>query len=176
MGDESFEVFDVDGSWLGVAPRSHVHREGLWHRAASVFLFRSDGRLVIQRRQWTKDVCPGVWDLSVAEHLKPGESYEQAAARGLREELGVGGVSLVPLGAVVRAKLDLPEQGVRDYELQQAFRGVCDGALRPDSAEVYELEAITLAELGSAFAARPDDFTPWFRASAARLGFCKSQL
>jgi isopentenyl-diphosphate delta-isomerase len=175
MDDEPFEILDVDGCALGVAPRSRVHREGLWHRAASVFLFRSDGRLVIQRRQWTKDVCPGVWDLSVAEHLKPGESYEQAAARGLREELGVGGVRLMPLGAVVRAKLELPEQGVRDYELQQAFRGVFDGELRPDSAEVYELEAIALAELGPAFAVRPNDFTPWFRASAIRLGLCKSQ-
>jgi isopentenyl-diphosphate delta-isomerase len=174
MDDEAFEVFAVDGSSLGLVPRSRVHREGFWHRAASVLLFRSDGRLVIQRRQWTKDVCPGLWDLSVAEHLKPGESYEQGAVRGLREELGVEGVALEPLGAMVRAKLDLPEHGVRDYELQQSFRGVFDGELRLDFAEVCEIDAITLLDLGSAFVVRPNDFTPWFRASATRLGLCKN--
>lgn len=29
------------------------------------------------------------WDLSVGEHLQPGETYEHAAYRGLEEELGI---------------------------------------------------------------------------------------
>jgi len=168
--EEWFEILDEDGLEVGVAPRSRVHREGLWHRAANVLLFRSDGRLIVQRRQLSKDVCPGLWDLSVAEHLQPGETYEKAALRGLREELGVARVALEPLGGVHRACLELPLSGLKDYELQQSFRGVFDGALEPNRDEVGELGLLTLDELGAAFAARPGDFTPWFRDTAVRLG------
>lgn len=172
MPHELFETFDADGNATGIAPRSRVHREGLWHRAANVFLFRSDGRLLVQRRQWTKDVCPGAWDLSVAEHLKPGETYEEGAARGLREELGVGHVALEPVGGVARSRLDLAGSRIRDYEFQQSFRGVFDGRVRPDAGEVHEVDVVTLDELRLAFIARPQEFTPWFRDAATRLGFC----
>jgi len=170
MQDEPFQTFDADGKAAAVVPRSRVHREGLWHRAASVFLFRSDGRLIVQRRHWHKDVCPGTWDLSVAEHLQVGETFEQGALRGLLEELGVKGVALEAVGSVTRARLDLPEQGIKDYELQQAFRGVFDGELRPNDGEICEIDALALSDLGGAFRERPNDFTPWFRETAVRLG------
>ncbi len=173
MQDEPFEIFDEEGRLSGVAPRSLVHRRGLWHRAVNVFLFRKDGRLIIQRRQWSKDVCPGKWDLSVAEHLKPGETYEQGAFRGLQEELGVGGVMLEPIGGIFRFQLDVAERMLKDHELAQSFRGVFEGEIRPDAGEVCEIGTIGLAELGEAFANRPDDFTPWFRESAMRLGLCR---
>lgn len=175
MEDEPLQTFDASGISTGIAPRSRVHREGLWHRAANVFLFRSDGRLIVQRRQWSKDVCPGVWDLSVAEHLRPGETYEEGARRGLREELGVTDVVIHPLGGVARAQLEMAEHGLRDYELQQSFRGVFDGELRPSVDEVSETSAFDLDELSVAFAERPDDFTPWFRGSALRLGLVRAQ-
>ena len=175
MQDEPFQTFDASGYPTGVVARSRVHREGLWHCAASVFLFRSDGRLIVQRRQWNKDVCPGAWDLSVAEHLKPGENYEQAAMRGLREELGVDQVSLESFGGVTRARLDIPELELKDYELQQSFRAVFDGALRPDSSEVCEIDTLVLPDLTAAFGERPNDFTPWFRDTAVRLGLCRGR-
>jgi isopentenyl-diphosphate delta-isomerase len=171
MNDEAFQTYDANGRLAALVPRSRVHREGLWHCAASVFLFRSDGRLIVQRRSARKDVCPGAWDLSAAEHLQPGESYEQGAARGLREELGVGSIVLEALGGVTRARLEIPERGVKDYELQQSFRGVFDGELRPNETEVAEVATMSLGELTVAFRDKPDDFTSWFRDTALRLGF-----
>lgn len=168
--DELFETCDADGNPSGLAPRSRVHRDGLWHRAANVFLFRSDGRLLVQRRQWTKDVCPGAWDLTVAEHLQPGESYASGALRGLREELGLSRVVLEPLGEVARVRLDIPDKGIKDYELQQSFRGICDDEARPAPSEVLEVGFVALPELAAAFRDRPGEYTPWFRAAAARHG------
>lgn len=109
MSDETFETFDAEGRPAALVLRSRVHREGLWHRAASVFLFRRDGRLIVQRRSAHKDVCPGAWDLSAAEHLQPGETFEQGAARGLREELGVENVQLEAIGDVLRVRLEIPD-------------------------------------------------------------------
>ncbi len=169
MQDEKFEICSCDGKALGVAPRSRVHREGLWHRAANVVLLRSDGQLILQRRQEDKDVCPQLWDLSVAEHLRPGESYRQAAARGLREELAVEGVALQPLGAVMQVRLVLPELGIKDYELQQTFYGHFDGELCPDPVEVAELATMAWPELREALDSRPQVFTPWLRRIALQF-------
>lgn len=169
MSEEQFETFDRNGAPTGLVPRSRVHREGLWHRAANVFLFRPDGRLLVQRRHPGKDVWPGAWDLSVAEHLKPGETYHDAALRGLREELGVVDVSLEPLGGVVASRIVDERAGVHDCELQQAFRLVFEGAVSPDPAEVTATAEFPIEELARAFLRRPGDFTPWFRESVERL-------
>lgn len=170
MTEELFETFDSAGNPIGLVPRSRVHREGQWHRAANVFLFRSDGRLLLQRRRADKDVWPGAWDLSAAEHLKPGETYLQGAQRGLREELGVENVSPEFLGGVLVSRVVDADAGVRDCEFQQAFRVVFDGPVSPDPDEVSETAWYSLEELAGAFAQRPGDFTPWFRRSAAQLG------
>jgi isopentenyl-diphosphate Delta-isomerase len=168
--DELFETYDRLGRPLGLVPRSRVHREGLWHKAANVYLFRSDGRLLIQRRHGSKDVCPGLWDLSVGEHVQPGETYEQAAVRGLREELSLCGVELESLGPVAAGCLSLPELGVRDCEFQQSFLAYSDEPVVPAESEIAEVRYVTIDSLRRRFDDRPGCFTPWFRERAAALG------
>ena len=81
--EEVFETYDAAGLPLGLESRSFIHRHGIWHRASNVFLFDGNHRLLIQQRQMTKDVCPGLWDLSAAEHLDieeaedDGEPFEE---------------------------------------------------------------------------------------------------
>lgn len=168
--DELLETLDVDGRQAGLIARGTVHRLGLWHRAANVLLFDGEGRLLIQRRSSSKDVLPGAWDLSVAEHLQPGEDYEAAAIRGLREELGIAVESLEPLSAVIESKLEIPERGIRDYELQCTFGCIWHGPLSPDAAEVEQVRWIALSTLKAEFAESPERFTPWFRQRAEDIG------
>jgi isopentenyldiphosphate isomerase len=165
-----FEIFDEAGVRCGTAPREDAHRLGLWHRASNVFLFCPDGLLLIQRRQMTKDVLPGAWDLSVAEHLQPGESFEAGAARGLREELGVLVTDLEPLGSIVKSRLEIERLGIKDYEFQQTFRASFDGAVSPAVDEVMETRCIAVSELAAKFGERPEKFTPWLHQRAEELG------
>lgn len=44
-----------------------------------VWVFRPDGALLVQRRSPHKKIGASQLDLSVAEHLQPGESYLQVA-------------------------------------------------------------------------------------------------
>jgi isopentenyldiphosphate isomerase len=135
---EHFETFNEAGDSLGLVPRSKVHREGLWHRASNVFLFRLNGEILIQRRQLSKDVWPGAWDLSAAEHLHPGESFEQGAIRGLREELGVVVSELEPFGEVTKSRLEVRVSDIKDFEFQQSFRATYGGSISPDVGEVMD--------------------------------------
>jgi isopentenyl-diphosphate delta-isomerase len=167
---EQFETYDEDGMPLGLVPRSEVHRLGLWHRAVNVLLFDRAGRLYVQRRAAGKDVWPNAWDISVGEHLQPGETFEAAAHRGLAEELSVYGVALTPLGEMFRAQVEIPEMNVHDREMQQTFRGDYDGPISPDAAEVADVRLIALADLALEITARPNDFTPWLRSRLHAFG------
>jgi len=167
--DEHFEILDQDGRPAGLAPRREVHRKGLWHRSANVFLFHPDGRLFLQRRVENKDVWPGAWDLSVAEHLTPGETFAQAARRGLREELAIDGVDVEPWGPALRFKTIDEEKGIHDYEVQQCFRAIYDGGPRPDPEEVAEVRLMEVEKLKKRVREKPERFTPWLRHSIEAL-------
>jgi isopentenyldiphosphate isomerase len=76
-----FEIYDADCNLLGRELRAKVHKEGLLHKAAYCFVFDRQRRLLVQRRSLKKKIGPGQWDLSVAEHLSPGETH-RAGGRG----------------------------------------------------------------------------------------------
>ncbi|MEM1231765.1 MAG: NUDIX domain-containing protein [Pseudomonadota bacterium] len=174
MDEEFFETFDETGTPTGTAPRSLVHRNGLWHRAANVLLFDDHGHLLLQQRSAHKDVCPGLWDLSVAEHLQPGEAYLEGALRGAQEELGLTQLTLTPLGDERRFQLELPAQDLRDFEFQQSFRGQFTTQPRIDPLEVAQVRTLSLAQLQGELNAQPHTFTPWFRSLIEALAILSS--
>jgi len=132
---ELFELYDdASGAPLrggGVlAPRARCHREGLAHAAAYGWLLdRARGRVLLQRRSAAKRFGPGQWDLSVAEHLEPGETHRAAVVRGLAEELGLEGAwaeqatatePVAPPGRHLRV-LRVPEVRVVDREWVESY-------------------------------------------------------
>jgi 8-oxo-dGTP pyrophosphatase MutT (NUDIX family) len=94
--DEQVVLVDHANREIGSAPRSRMRAERLPHRAAFVFVFRSSGNLVVQRRTMTKDVYPGFFDLAAGGVVLAGESYDESAVRELAEELGITGVKIEP--------------------------------------------------------------------------------
>jgi len=170
---ELFETYNDKGNFTGLVQRYLVHSLGLWHKSSSVFLFNAEGELLIQRRAHGKDLYASQWDYSVSEHLKPGESYLDGAVRGLIEELGIHTVELTSLGPRRTSCWEFPEQKVNDCEMQQAYRGVYDGAIDADPLEVAEVRTISLTALDTWLAAEPASFTPWFLHDLTELGILR---
>ena len=170
--EEQFETFDDEGRSTGLVARSEVHRRGLWHRSAHVFVFNRPGQMLIQQRVAHKDLYPGLWDYAVGEHLQPGESFLAGALRGLREELGVTDADLSPVGAVRKSRL--VGEGVIDAEEQQAYRCVLDGPFQPDPGEVAQVRFVEMPELVRDIEAEPARFTPWFIRDLRELGLIGS--
>jgi isopentenyl-diphosphate delta-isomerase len=157
MSEELFDVVDQNNLVIGQEFRSVVHQRGLWHRGTSIFLFTSDGKLLVQKRNKNKDKFPSALDSSVGEHVKAGEDYAHAAARGLLEELGITDIELRPLLEYSS------ENGNNDNEISQLFEGfVNPNAVRFDPIEIERVEYYTLNELYGMVQTRQVSFTRWF--------------
>ncbi|GLC40811.1 hypothetical protein PLESTB_000020200 [Pleodorina starrii] len=178
---EIFDTYNEDGTPLGRELRSVCHATGIWHRAVYAYLFNLQGELLIQRRSPDKKVAPGQWDLSVAEHLSPGESFRDGVARGLAEELGVVltpeqlAALQGPLTPMHQRRLLIPEKSIKDFEFVEAYRlDGYEGPISFNQQEVVECRWVSLAELRRGMSERPEDFTIWFREEIQALDFFAS--
>ncbi|MBN8732647.1 MAG: NUDIX domain-containing protein [Acidobacteria bacterium] len=91
---EIVTIVDRQNRVVGALPRAEMRARRLPHRASFVFVFRTDGRLIVQRRTLSKDVWPGYYDLAAGGVVVAGEGYKESALREVSEELGVSGVDL----------------------------------------------------------------------------------
>ncbi len=90
---ELLDIVDENGIPTGRSEeRALVHRSGLLHRTAHLWLFRrraSGVQLLLQKRSDNKDSYPGCWDISSAGHIPAGQDWIPSALRELHEELGI---------------------------------------------------------------------------------------
>lgn len=151
----------VDGV-LRPVEKLKVHRDGLRHKAVSVFLLRGND-LLIQRRALGKYHTPGLWANSCCTHPLWGEDPKDCATRRLHEELGV--VGPVP---VFRDRIEYRADvggGLTEHEVVDVFTATADRTLRPlpDPTEVMETRWIALDALVQEVRDEPARFTPWLR-------------
>lgn len=96
---ELWDIYDEDRLCTGdtVERGGRELGEGEYHLVVQVCLFSSKGELLIQRRAKTHGNYGGLWDLSAGGSALAGETARQAAARELKEELGVEAVFPRPI-------------------------------------------------------------------------------
>ncbi|PWI45021.1 NUDIX domain-containing protein [Streptomyces sp. ICBB 8177] len=88
--DELVERVDDQDRMLGmVVSRRQATQEGWLHRIAVTVCRDERGRILIHRRSQQVSRFPGLYEIEVGGAANVGESYEQAAARELAEELGI---------------------------------------------------------------------------------------
>jgi isopentenyldiphosphate isomerase len=89
MRDEMLDVVNEDDRVQFRATRERVHREYHIHRSVMFFVFDDEGRVFVNRRSAAKEWYPSSWSIAFGGHVLAGESYDQAAAREVREEVGL---------------------------------------------------------------------------------------
>ena len=124
---EQLEVLDESGEPTGeVKPRGEVHRDGDWHRAFHLWVVHPDGCVLLQRRSRQKDLAGGKVDVSVAGHVRPGETLLDIL-REAEEEIGLelrpGDLSFLE---TVRSERRYSE-GAIDRELQDVYVTLVEG-------------------------------------------------
>jgi isopentenyl-diphosphate delta-isomerase len=145
---------------VGTMEKHEAHRKGALHRAFSIFLFDTAGRLLLQQRAATKYHSGSLWSNTCCSHPRPGEETSTAAARRLHEEMGL----LTPLehGFTFTYRAEVGH-GLIEHELDHVFFGLAPGAPRPDPEEVRAWRFVEMDALSVEIGTHPERFTTWLR-------------
>lgn len=146
---EIVNIVDEKGKVVKTMPRHEAVFER--RQAARILITNSRNEILIQRRSQNKKFYPLHLDLGVAETVQAGESAQDAAIRGLKEELSIDVESLEKWGCL---PLDLGKYQ-RWYEM---FKLVYDGEYKIDDDEVCEARFVSKQELDELV--KTDKFIP----------------
>ena len=139
-----------------------VHREGLRHKAVSIFVVEGE-KVLIQRRALGKYHTPGLWANTCCTHPMWNEGLVDCALRRLRQELGITGLYPNHRDRIeYRADVGggMVEHEVVDIYIAYATPGM---RITPNPEEVMAVRWIGLYDLAAEVARHPERFTPWLR-------------
>ncbi len=155
--DELLDIVNDEDTVIDQQMRSIVHQQGLQHRGVHVFLFTADGQMLIQKRSADRAAEPSALDCSISEHVKAGETYHDAAVRGLKEEMGLGQIAIKEL---TKFKM---KYGPNDNEISTLYEGAVDSPkVIFDREEIEDVSYHTLEEIQEMMKDPCIKFCVWF--------------
>ena len=183
MAEAVIQVTENDEVIGPISKLDSHHQDGKYHRAFSVMLFDSSGRLLLQRRASHKITFPDVWANSCCSHplhsdeemeLKNALGVKRAAIRKLEQELGIH-PSQVPIDKFdfvtkMRYQARQDEDWI-EREIDHCLVIHADVDVNPNPNEVSEIMWVSQEDLEEMLVADDNEnvIAPWFRCIAARI-------
>ncbi|HEX8689801.1 MAG TPA: NUDIX domain-containing protein [Solirubrobacterales bacterium] len=149
------DVVDDRDTPVATIERGEVLNRGANFRTAHIFLLDGANNLLLQRIGARRSRHPRRWGSSVAAYLHAGETYEEAAVRRLREELGLE-LSLRFVG-----KIDMRDKA--SLKFVSLFVGQGGAPAIREHGHIDELEYWTAEEIDRTLDHSPISFTPTFQ-------------
>ena len=159
-------LVDADDRPAGTMEKMEAHRQGLLHRAFSVFVFNDNGAMLLQQRALSKYHSGGLWTNACCSHPAPGEATSAAARRRLGEELGIDIPVQKIFDFVYRTEF---ENGLIEHEFDHVFTGHYNGEIDFNPEEVMNTCYKSVAEVKNELQAAPERYTSWFRIAFPKL-------
>jgi isopentenyl-diphosphate delta-isomerase len=159
-------VVNENDEWLGTMEKMKAHKDGILHRAFSVFVLNNNNELLIQQRATTKYHSAGLWSNTCCSHPIPDESTMAGAHRRLREEMGFD----CPLKELftLRYKAQV-DKGLIENEYDHIYFGYYDEAIHINPDEVSAFKYIPIDELEQWMTNAPALFTPWLHLAFPKI-------
>lgn len=141
---------------------------GLHHRAFVVLLQNKKGEVLLQKRK--HKLWDGYWDLTAISHVlhlpNHDESYEEAAQRCLKREMGITNVTLKKVGAF---NYFVKEGKYCENEYCAILTGIYEGKVLPNTDVVYEYIWMDRDAFIADVIQNPKKYTPWTQLTVAKL-------
>ncbi|MDQ1025202.1 8-oxo-dGTP pyrophosphatase MutT (NUDIX family) [Streptomyces umbrinus] len=133
LTDEPVERVDERDRVLGIVDRGEAVRRGWLHRVATVVCRDNEGRILVHRRPEHVTRFPGRYNWLLGGGVEVGESYEAAATRELKEELGIRATVRFAFKYLCRGEISPYWMAVHEAVIDEA---VVDGDVTPDPSEI----------------------------------------
>ena len=159
-------LVDANDQELGTLEKLEDHKNGLLHRAFSIFIFNSQGELMLQQRATSKYHCGGLWTNTTCSHPAPGEKTLDAAHRRLKEEMGFD-CELNEIFSFTYKKTF--ENGLTEHEFDHVFIGYYDNDPKINTKEADSWKWISIEKLQTDIKNHPESYTYWFIKSLPRV-------
>jgi isopentenyl-diphosphate delta-isomerase len=140
---------------IGLVRREEVFAKHAGFRVAHVLIFNSQEQLLLQRLALSRNRNPGAWGSSVASYLFASESYQEAARRRVREELGVIAPEPISVG-----KTEMMDDGCMKFI--GVFSMKYDGPFVIDRSHIDEIEFVAPLRIREMIYNGIRQFTPTF--------------
>ncbi len=164
--DDMLILVDRDDCQWGKLEKKLVHEIGALHRAFSVFIFNTQGELLLQQRADDKYHSGGLWTNTCCSHPRHGEDLYDAVNRRLAEEMGLQCHVAHAFHFTYRAELD---NGLTEHELDHVFMGVSDQRPQPDANEVEQWKYMQPESALEDMRGKPGTYTAWFPLALQRI-------
>lgn len=153
-------LVDQNDNQIGIAGKMEAHEKALLHRAVSVFILDQEGKWILQRRAFDKYHSNGLWTNTCCTHPLPGETSTAAAARRLKEEMGLECNLNELFSFTYREKL---EKGLTEHEFDHVFYGISSKDPVINTSEVEDWKAVSFDDLYTDIRENPSNYTYWFK-------------
>jgi isopentenyl-diphosphate delta-isomerase len=169
LTEQTLILVDGNDRILGYAPRSVCHTgKGRRHRAFVIALYNNQGQILLQRRKHA--LFTKLWDLTGASHplrlRGRNETYTEAAARCVRDEFGIEGVSFRKIGAF---NYFAPHGKKCENEHCAVIVGKYGGKVKMNPKVAYGFRWATLHDTLTEIRRKPNSFVKWARLGAKLL-------
>lgn len=159
MNDQVILV-DRNDVQIGTMSKLDVHQKGWLHRAFSIFIFNSEGEMLLQQRALDKYHSAGLWSNTCCSHPSPGEVMDVAAQRRLAEEMGISCKIVPAFSFTYKANF---KNGLIEHEFDHVYIGVSDEVPILNRAEVNDWKYIQVSVLVDDIKKNPSQYSEWLK-------------
>jgi isopentenyl-diphosphate delta-isomerase len=153
--DMLIDVVDETDRKIGEARRAEVLPAAVNFHTVHLFVFDTQGRLLLQQLGAKRERNPLKWGASVAAYLFADETYEAGIRRRARQELGID------INPEWVGKIEMTDE--RSTKFVSLFTTTHSGDITPDPEHIEAVRFIPLQEIAQVLDAEPESFTPTFR-------------
>ena len=159
------DLFDRE---IGGAAKMAAHRQGLLHRAFSIFICH-DGQMLLQQRAYDKYHSGGLWTNACCSHPRQGEELAAAVQERLQHELNIAPGTCSAAEIFDFVYFQKYDDNLFEYEYDHVFLADYGGVLEANPEEIAAVRWIAFDDLQTELLTHPQDYSAWFLIAAPKV-------